>query len=137
MRPERPRPPQERLLWLAFDRATAVTDARWVRQATELDVLIVRSIDDVLKACEGTLPLGCVVEFELGGGENGVEAIERLRELGVEIPAVLITALPELALTSLQHSSLSEVIPVFLRTERYARLREWFGELRMCLAVTA
>lgn len=137
MRPERPRQPQERLLWLAFDRATAVTDARWVRQATDLDVLIVRSVDDVANACTGALPLGCVVEYELGGAENGVKAIERLRELGVELPAVLITAVPELALGSLQRSRLSEVIPVFLRTERYDRLREWFDELRMCLAVPA
>jgi hypothetical protein len=127
----------ERLVWLAFDRATGITDGRWARQATDLDVHLVRSVGEVAALCSSGEPLGCVIEFELSDGDNGVKALERLRAQGLRAPAVIVTATPELALASLARSSLSEAVPVFSRAERYERLREWFEQLRMCLAMLA
>ncbi len=128
--------PAERLLWLGFDRASALTDARWARQEARMNVQVVRSVAEADSACK-VQPLACVVEFELANGENGVNALELLRSHGVRVPAVLITALPELAVSALQRSSLTEAIPVISRSERYDRLRDWFEQLQMCLALGA
>ena len=104
--PEVPSP--ERLLWLGFDRATTLTDARWARQSAGIDVQVVRTIDQALDACDKAIPLAVVVEFELHDGD-GVLALERLRERGVRVPAVLITPTPDLAIARLDGSRLTEM----------------------------
>jgi hypothetical protein len=127
----------ERLLWLGIDRSRSVADARWLRQVTELDVQIVSSAEQGRAAFFRTEPLAIIVEFELGPGENGVRALERLREQGMLAPAVLLTHAAELALATLAQSRLLEAVPVFSRAERHAQLREWLGELQTCLSVPA
>jgi hypothetical protein len=129
-------PSPERLLWLGFDRATTITDARWARQSAGIDVQVVRTIEHAIAACDKAVPLAVVVEFELEDGD-GVQALECLREHGVRVPAVLISPTPDLAIARLDVSRLTETIPVFGRAERYDRLREWLDQLRMCLAMLA
>ncbi len=130
-------PSAERLLWIGYDRATTITDARWARQSAAIEVQVVRTIEQALSACDKAVPLGVVVEFELGEAENGVLALESLRARGVRVPAVIISPTPELAIATLEGSRLRETIPVFGRSERYDRLRDWLEQLRMCLAMLA
>jgi hypothetical protein len=127
----------ERLLWLGFDRSTLVNDARWVQQATSMEVQVVTHIDQARNACKRAAPLVCIVEFELSHGENGVNALELLRGDGTLAPAVLLTGAPELALAALERSRLLEAVPVISRAERHSRLREWLDEVRICLALPA
>jgi ActR/RegA family two-component response regulator len=123
-------------LWLGFDRATLVPDARWLKQVSTLEVQIVGNAEQALAACQRGDPLACIVEFELGQ-ENGVRALERLREHGMLAPAVLLTHTAELAVATLAQSRLIEAVPVFSRAERHAQLREWLGDLQTCLSVPA
>jgi hypothetical protein len=132
-----PRAAAERLLWLGADRATLVSDARWLRQVSSLEVQLVSSTDQARLACSRAEPLACVVEFELGPGENGVRALEHLREAGMLAPAVMLTHTAELALATLARSRLLEAVPVFSRMDRHAQLREWLGDLQTCLSVPA
>ncbi|HEX2735919.1 MAG TPA: hypothetical protein VHM70_30170 [Polyangiaceae bacterium] len=127
----------ERVLWLGFDRTTLLGDARWLRHATALHASVCTSVGQVLDVCRGGDPLAVIVDFELGRGENGVRALEQLRELGLLAPSVLITHTPELALAALERSRLLEAVPVFSRTERHAALREWLSDLQTCLSIPA
>jgi hypothetical protein len=124
-------------VWLGFDRATLVADARWAAQAANMNVQPVTQVDQALAACKRSTPLALVVEFELSLGQNGVRALEQLRREGAFAPAVLLTHTEELALAELARSSLLEAVPVISRAERYTRLREWLEDVRICLALPA
>jgi hypothetical protein len=127
----------ERLLWLGADWATLVADSRWLRQVSALDVQVVSSVEQARAACLRGEPLACIVEFEFGLGDDGVRALERLREAGMVAPAVLITHTAELALARLAQSRLLEAVPIFSRADRHAQLREWLGDLQTYLSVPA
>lgn len=124
-----------RVVWLARERRTALSDARWARQAAGIEVCVVRTIRDALTVCSNETPLACVVEFELAE-QDGVSALLALRRAGVVAPVVLLTTSPELALGAVQRSPLGEAVPVFARTERFERLREWFEQLHTCCLVS-
>ncbi len=123
------------VLWVASDRRLSLSDTRWLRQAARMDVCIASSSEEAATLARGRAFAFCVIEFELKD-DDGVQVLEHLRARGLSSPAVLLTAAPELALQALAKSPLAEVLPVFSRSERFERLREWLDQLETCALVS-
>jgi DNA-binding NtrC family response regulator len=125
--------PEEWILVIDDDKLVGRAIARWIKQVTGLETRLARTIDQAEECAAGSLqPAAIVTDYQLESGEDGVQAIEHLRSLGCRAPAALLTGAPELAIQSLERSTLDEVVPVFSKTEMQERLKDWLEQVRLC-----
>lgn len=126
------------VLLIDDDPVAARSIARWVGRVSRMGVRTVHSAEQAERELnEHPDPMAIVTDFELAHGETGVGALIRLRRRGCTAPAALLTGAPERALEVLTASSLTEVVPVFSKTENGSRLWEWLDQLRLCFAESA
>lgn len=125
------------LLLIDDDRLVARSLGRWVERVARMDVRVAQDADEAERLVRASRPTALISDFELRGAENGVDVLLRLRRLGCQAPAALLTAAPDRALTALTASPLNEVIPVFSKAEYGALLTGWLDQLRLCWAQSA
>jgi CheY-like chemotaxis protein len=126
------------LLLVEDDSVTARALGRLIGRASGMLVRVADSGDAaVVLARTFGEPTAIVTDFQLGGGEDGVQVLSRLRAAGCHAPPAILTGAPEQALLSLESSDLDEVVPVFMKQDVGSRLCEWLDQLRLFWARSA
>jgi ActR/RegA family two-component response regulator len=125
------------LLIVDDDRMTGRALARWVTHVTGCAVRVARTVHQAECWLRVThAPLAMISDFELGG-ETGLDAIRRVRELGVLCPAAIVTGAPEKASAAVEQARLSETLPIFSKAAGHERLAHWLSQLRFGWAASA
>lgn len=104
---------------------------RFVRAITPCDVVHVDDIAGLLSCLQRCrrLPAGLLLDFDLAGGENGVQALEAIRGTGCLVPCAFMTGAPDRARRALADSPLGERPPVYSKGNETLQIAAWVERL--------
>lgn len=109
------------------DPAMARAISRVLSSSTSARVSVVHDIDAALRLVmrADSAPAAAIVDFELAGGQTGVNLLLSLRANGSEVPCVFHTGVPSRALAALEACRLGGSYRVFQKGADQAELLAW------------